>query len=111
MAKLGILEAQRRKILNSNYNDADLKSIEANYISFLNEFGKNPFTQNAQRELARLQAYYLNDMQNAMSNFNELINAPRSENKFKAECKLELGDLYVLKGEVWDAMLLYRTSG
>ena len=107
MAKMGILEAQRRKILNSNYTDTDLKIVETNYKAFLDEFDKNPFTQNAQRELARLQAYYLNDMQSAMANFSELINAPRTENKFKAECKLELGDLYVLKGEVWDAMLLY----
>ncbi len=107
LAKMGILEAQRRKILNSNYTDTDLKIVETNYKAFLDEFGKNPFTQNAQRELARLQAYNLNDMPSAMANFSELINAPRSENKFKAECKLELGDLYVLKGEVWDAMLLY----
>jgi tetratricopeptide (TPR) repeat protein len=107
LAKMGILEAQRRKILNSNYTDTDLKIVETNYKAFLDEFGKNPFTQNSQRELARLQAYYLNDLPYAMANFNELISAPRSENKFKAECKLELGDLYVLKGEVWDAMLLY----
>ena len=107
LAKMGILEAQRRKILNSNYTDTDLKIVETNYKAFLDEFGKNPFTQNSQRELARLQAYYLNDLPYAMANFNELISTPRSENKFKAECKLELGDLYVLKGEVWDAMLLY----
>ena len=107
LAKMGILEAQRRKILNSNYTDTALKIVETNYKAFLDEFGNNPFTQNSQRELARLQAYYLNDLPYAMANFNELISAPRSENKFKAECKLELGDLYVLKGEVWDAMLLY----
>jgi tetratricopeptide (TPR) repeat protein len=32
---------------------------------------------------------------------------PRLDNRFKSECKLDLGDIYVLKGEVWEAMLLY----
>jgi tetratricopeptide (TPR) repeat protein len=32
---------------------------------------------------------------------------PRLDNRFKAECKLELGDIYILKGEEWEAMLLY----
>jgi predicted Zn-dependent protease len=32
---------------------------------------------------------------------------PRLDDQFKAYCKLELGDIYLLKGEEWDAMLLY----
>jgi outer membrane protein assembly factor BamD (BamD/ComL family) len=43
----------------------------------------------------------------AINNYNELINMARLDNRFKAECKLDLGDIYVLKGEEWEAMLLY----
>ena len=31
----------------------------------------------------------------------------RVDDHFKAECKLELGDIYLLIGEQWEAMLLY----
>lgn len=107
-AKLGVLRARNLKIFYSgNYTNQDLILLETEYINFLKEFGRYPFTAPSIRELANLQAYYLFKYQDAISNYNELINMPRLDNRFRAECKLELGDIYVLKGEEWEAMLLY----
>ncbi|TAE88247.1 MAG: hypothetical protein EAY81_03140 [Bacteroidetes bacterium] len=107
-AKLGILRARGQKIFSSaNYTPADLTLLEQDYHTFLKEFGKYPFTAQTQRELAQLQAYYLFKYDEAIENYKELCNMPRLDNKFKAECKLDLGDIYVLKGEEWEAMLLY----
>src|SRR5690606_31941179 len=58
-------------------------------------------------DLARLEAYHLNDYNKAIPLFNELISMQRLDDAFKASCKLELGDIYLMKGEQWDAMLLY----
>jgi len=107
-AKLGVLHTRNQKIFyNGNYTPIYLTALENEYIAFLKEFGRYPFTAQSIRELAHLQAYYLFKYPDAISNYNELINMPRLDNRFKAECKLDLGDIYVLKSEEWEAMLLY----
>lgn len=107
-ARIGSLNARNRKIINTTqYTLADMKLLEADYGSFLGEFGRYYFTATVIRDLARLEAYYMNDYPSGIKQFIELIEMPRLDNQFKAQCKLELGDIYILKGEVWDAMLLY----
>lgn len=107
-AKLGLLRSRNLKIFYSgNYSPADLLALEAEYTSFLKEFGRYAATASSLRELAHLQAHYLFKYDTAIANYEELISMPRLDNRFKAECKLDLGDIYVLKGEVWEAMLLY----
>lgn len=107
-SRIGMLEAKNKKIFFSgNYTEADLKILEKDYNDFLTEFGHNYFSAPAERDLARLEAYYLNNFQTCIQLFQELINMPRVDDHFKAECKLELGDIYLLKGEQWEAMLLY----
>lgn len=107
-AKLGILRARNLKIFYiGNYSAADLNTLELEYYTFLKEFGRYPFTASSIKELAHLQAYYMHKYDSAIVNYQELINMPRLDNRFKSECKLDLGDIYILKGEVWEAMLLY----
>jgi tetratricopeptide (TPR) repeat protein len=107
-ARMGSMDARNRKVINTTqYTQADLKLLEADYKTFLTEFGRYYFTAPVIRDLARLQAYYLNDYPSAIAQFTELIDMPRLDAPFKANCKLELGDIYLLKGEEWDAMLLY----
>ena len=107
-AKLGILEASNKKLLsNSNLSLLDLQDLEKTYISFLAENGKTNYTAQSMRDLGKLYAYYLNDIDKAIDIYNNILELPGTDNFFKAECKLDLGDLYVIKGQEWDAMLLY----
>jgi TolA-binding protein len=107
-ARMGSIDARNRKVINTTqYTAADLKLLESDYKAFLQEFGRYYSTASVIRDLSRLQAYYLNDYPSAIAGFTELIDMPRLDNQFKAQCKLELGDIYLLKGEEWDAMLLY----
>ncbi len=107
-ARSGMLEAKNKKIFFTGvYTEPDLKTLETDYLNFIQEFGRNYFTAAAMRELARLKAYHLKDYAGSIDLFKELTEMPRLDNTFKAECKLELGDIYVLKGEEWEGMLLY----
>jgi pentatricopeptide repeat protein len=107
-AQAGAIEARKLKIISGNsYIQQDLITLENEYKAFISEYGKYYFTANTMRELARLYAYYLNKRDTAIVLFKELITLPRMEAKFTAECKLELGDIYVLNAEEWEAMLLY----
>ncbi|MFZ4796812.1 MAG: tetratricopeptide repeat protein [Bacteroidia bacterium] len=107
-AKLGILEASNKKLLsNSNLSLLDLQNLEKTYISFLAENGKTNYTAQSMRDLGKLYAYYLNDIDKGIEVYNSILELPGIDNYFKAECKLDLGDLYLIKGQQWDAMLLY----
>lgn len=107
-AKSGTLNARTQKVLKSaQINSSELLLLESDYYAFLNEFGKYYMTAKIVRELARLEAYQLHKYDTAIGLFNELVGMERLENSFKANCKLELGDIYILKGEEWEAMLLY----
>lgn len=107
-AKVGMLNAKNKKIIyTTQYTPADLTILETEYNAFLVEFGRYYFTASVVRDLARLEAYYIKNYEKAIKDYQELIEMPRLDNAFKAQCKLELGDIYLLKGEQWDAMLLY----
>ncbi|MFN9581425.1 MAG: tetratricopeptide repeat protein [Bacteroidota bacterium] len=107
-AQAGAIEARKLKIITGNtYTPQDLITLENEYKAFISEYGRYYFTANTIRELARLYAYYLNKRDTAIALFKELIVLPRMEAKFAAECKLELGDIYLLNAEEWEAMLLY----
>lgn len=106
-ARIGILNTQHKKAIRNTVSIDVLKLLENDYLTFLTEFGRYYFTASVIRDLARLEAYYLNDYTKAISLFQELLEMPRLDNQFKANCKLELGDIYILKAEEWDAMLLF----
>jgi tetratricopeptide (TPR) repeat protein len=107
-AKLGVLEASNKKLLcNANLSLLDLQNLEKTYLAFLAENGKTYYTAPSMRDLAKLYAFYLNDIDKATNCLNEILTLPGLETYFAAECKLELGDLYVINGQQWDAMLLY----
>ena len=56
---------------------------------------------------ASLYAYYLDQKDSAIHKLNQLIANPKVAILIKSKSKLELGDLYLLKEEPWEATLLY----
>ena len=73
-----------------------------------NEKYKSNFL-NAQivKNLASLKAYYLNNSAGAIVLLNGYIEQAGMEATAKAGYKIMLGDIYLLKGEIWEASLLY----
>lgn len=73
-----------------------------------NEKYKSNFL-NAQivKNLASLKAYYLNNSAGAIALLNGYIEQAGMEAAAKAGYKIMLGDIYLLKGEIWEASLLY----
>lgn len=90
-------------VLNT-YTPADLLSLEQNYIDFIKEAG---YAYQQEKELAQLQIFYLNKIDTAIIVLENLINTPRISHVFVGECKLLLGDAYVMNGDVWESALLY----
>ena len=107
-AKKASLNAQRRKITTGfSYEVADLKRLESEFTSFLEEFGYNSLTAPIIMELADLQAYYLNDLQAAIYTLENLVQYRGVNREVLANAKLDLGDFYLMSGDRWEATLLY----
>jgi tetratricopeptide (TPR) repeat protein len=52
-------------------------------------------------------ANYLDQKDSAIQILNNLIANPKASQYLKARAKLDLGDIYMLKGEPWESTLLY----
>ncbi|MDA9262077.1 tetratricopeptide repeat protein, partial [Flavobacteriales bacterium] len=103
-----ILTALQNKIFsNANYTDEDLRELKARYLNTLNEItgldGKAPVLEG----LAYLEAFYIHNIDTAEILYNQLLNYPGMSQKQVALNKIQLGDIYMLKNEIWDASLLY----
>lgn len=84
-----------------------LKSLEQRYIKTLVEANRNPLSFPLMRNLAHLQAFYLDNTEGAIQLLDELIALTNSNKLLQAECKLELADIMLFTGEPWEATLLY----
>ncbi len=107
-AKRASLNCQRQKITQGfDYAETDLRALEADYDTFLNEFGRNQMTAPIIAELAELEAFYLNDLEKAIALLDDMIKYPGINEFVLARGKLSLADFYLMKGEIWEATLLY----
>jgi tetratricopeptide (TPR) repeat protein len=107
-ARMELLNSLYKKVTEKfNYTPSSLGELENNFITTLNELGKYPETANLMKNLAHLDAFYLNKTSEANTLLREAINLSGLNELVKAACKLELGDILLMTGEVWDASLLY----
>ncbi len=107
-AKREALRNRRLKLVEGyDYSQDELKKLEQQYLDFLDEFGRRKVTAPIILELAELEALYLNDNQRAITLLEEMIEYPGLNPWVQAQGKLQLGDYYLIEGEVWEATLLY----
>ena len=108
-AREGLLNARKEKITSGlNYSNADLIALDKEYSDFLTEFNHNRYkAANTLRDYANIQSFYLYNLEKGIKILEELIQAPGLMPAFTAQCKLDLGDCYLIDGQVWEATLLY----
>jgi tetratricopeptide (TPR) repeat protein len=107
-ARIGLLNTKYLKITNRyDYTQQDLFDLKDEYLRALGEFGENASTVPIMRYMAHLQAFYLDEIDEAIGLLNKAVEMPGVQQALKADCKIELGDILLFKGDVWDATLLY----
>lgn len=90
-----------------DYDPNDLLQIETEYIRAIEEIGIRANTVQLVRNLANLQAFYLGKPQEAIELLEGIINLRGISNRVKGSCQVELADILLYTGQVWDATLLY----
>jgi len=88
-------------------NESEIRKLIDDYNLLVLEIGVNSRTAEALLSKSHLHAFYLNEMDSAILILNTIITIPRISPELKAKCKLDLGDIYLLKGEYWESVLLY----
>lgn len=107
-ARIGVLYAHYLKVTETHdYTEEDLVELEDEYLSALETYGKNASTIVIIRYLGHLQGFYLDKAEDAIALLWDAISIPYASKHYVAECKIELADILLLTGDVWEAKLLY----
>lgn len=61
----------------------------------------------AQRRIALLQAFQLNEIDTAIATLQDLVSQPVGKHRVLAEAKMDLADIYLLDQQPWESILLY----
>ena len=99
----------KEEVIKSVYpiNTADIRLLINEYSKMLAELGTNQKTLEAVRNKGLLFGFYLNEKDTAIVVLENAIRMANGDQQFIDRCKLDLGDIYVLKSEPWEATLLY----
>jgi tetratricopeptide (TPR) repeat protein len=98
---------QKKITETSNFSKKDLTDLEATYNSALNDIGYNEQSISLMRGLAHLKGFFLGDPDKAIEILQTALSFKNANPNLLAECKLELGDIYIFTGEMWEPALLY----
>lgn len=86
----------------------EVRSLVSDYQSFIKEITlRHPMAMEAVRSEALLHAFYLDEEDTARQLLQSVLNSPTTEPQLRGQCKLDLGDIYLLQGEPWESTLLY----
>ncbi|NML66878.1 tetratricopeptide repeat protein [Hymenobacter sp. RP-2-7] len=103
-----LLEAREAQVRDTYPVDqAQLRALAADYAALVTELGSTPDAAPVLNRLAQLYAFQLDDQPRAVPLLERVIAMPRAAPEAVAEAKLALGDIDLLKGEPWEATLLY----
>ncbi len=107
-SRIELINVLYTKIVSKgNYTLVDLTELEKNFNITIAELGKSAETEPILKNLAHLQAFYLHKPDDAIALLEETIALPQLTKQKQAECKLELGDILLMTGDIWEASLRY----
>ena len=89
------------------YKIEALKLLSNKYENTLRELGRNVQTIPLVRNLAHIEAFYLDNADSAIDILSRAIAMKTIPVSVQAECKLELADILLFSNEQWEATLLY----
>jgi predicted Zn-dependent protease len=108
-ARAGVLNMRFEKtIATPGPSGKILASLEEEFLREMKNQGENAANIAMVKNLARLDAFYLGKQEEAAALLTRAVELPGLTEAERAECKLDLADILVLTGDVWEASLLYQ---
>lgn len=107
-SRMMLLNVRNTKITKGfNYTREDVQQLKNEYLVFISEYGKSPATAKTIGDLAKIEAFYLDELDSAIIRLNDVVNLIGLARDIKNRAKLDLGDYYVMSDEYWESTLLY----
>lgn len=107
-ARIELLQVTRKELISKpGYTQEQIVEVEQMYENAIDDLGRSGQTAIMLKELAHVKAFYLQKTEEAIDLLYEAIDLPGIYPAVQAVIKLELGNILMLKGEIWDASLLY----
>jgi tetratricopeptide (TPR) repeat protein len=108
LARLGLIRTREARVRNTFPVNVDsVKTLINDYQEFITRYPDNANSLEANRSEALLYANFLDQKDASIEILNRLIANPRASLYLKSKSKLDLGDIYLIKGEPWESTLLY----
>ena len=92
---------------NRAYNQSEIDATLADYNVALTSLGKTKFTIGILNEQAHILAFYADRASEAIIILQDAILIQSLTDIQRAQLKMQLADIEVLKGDIWEASLLY----
>ena len=103
-----VINAREEQVKNTYPVDKiEIRKLITDYQRMLQEIGTNVKTLEALRSTANLYGNYLDSKDTALTVLDLAIDLGKTDKSFVDRCKLDKGDMYLLKGEPWESTLLY----
>ena len=107
-AQKEVLTTKKEKVVRGRkFDEAELVGLRAEYTAFIEQWGYTENTAPILAEWASLESLYLGDTDKAIDLLKRLIDIPNINKFVLNNAKIDLGDAYLIKGEIWEATLLY----
>jgi tetratricopeptide (TPR) repeat protein len=106
-ARIELTNTRSKMLTSGKFTQQELQQLEQDYITLLDELGRSANTAFAIQQLANLQAFYLDKAADAETLLEGLLKMPGVSPQIVGQTKLDLGSIYILTGEVWEASLIY----
>ena len=107
-AKLELINIKYTTATTGKTDRKVLAEVAAQYQSLLQTSGRNTQTLQALKRLANLQAYYLDSLPQAEAELENALKIPGLSTAEKGQLKMDLGDIYILTAQPWEAILMYE---
>ena len=103
LLNVSFLEVTTRR----DFSQIELDEIILDYKNVLEKYGSNRMSLPIILELAHIQAFYANKGNDAIQLLNAALKITGLTDIEKAEVKMQLADIHVLHGDIWEASLFY----
>ena len=107
-AKVEMINAKYQLVISGQFDKSKVSELANEYNAILEEYGRNVKTIFAIRRWANLQAFYLNDLPKAEKALETALTIPGLASSDIGQIKLDLGDIYILTAQPWEAFLIYE---
>ena len=107
-SKVALVNTEYKRITSDvSISEEKRYSLKNEFKNTISELGISSTTFQLVLEYSHFLAFYMHNIPESIENLNSIIDLPNAPPKNKAYAKIELADILLLYGDIWEATLLY----